>query len=93
MRKETSMRKVSLLLCPVLLLAISGFGQQLTPADREKGLQYLRQTKDSVAAAVKGLSDAQLNFKPAPDRWPVAETLEHIAVSEDSICRMLQTRL
>jgi uncharacterized damage-inducible protein DinB len=79
------MRKVSLLLGSVLLLAISGFGQQLTQADREKGLQYLRQTEDSVAAAVKGLSDAQLNFKPAPDRWSVAQTLEHIAVSEDFI--------
>jgi len=59
------------------------FSQALTQADREKGEQYLQQTRDGVVAAVKGLSEAQLKFKPAPDRWSVAETLEHIAVAED----------
>jgi uncharacterized damage-inducible protein DinB len=59
------------------------FGQTLTQADREKGEQYLEQTRDGVVAAVKGLSDAQMKFKPGPDRWSVAEVLEHIAVSED----------
>lgn len=68
----------------VLALFVStAFGQTLTPADREKGVQYLEQTRDGVVAAVKGLSDAQMKFKPAPDRWSVEETLEHIALSED----------
>ena len=31
----------------------------------------------------KGLSDAQWNFKSAPDRWSVAEVVEHIAAAED----------
>ncbi len=78
------MRKVSLLLI-MLLLASAGFSQTLTQADRDKGVQYLEQTRDGVAAAVKGLSEAQLKFKPAADRWSVAETLEHIALAEDFI--------
>ena len=46
-------------------------------------MQYLEQTRDGVVAAVKGLSSEQMKFKPAPDRWSVAETLEHIALAEN----------
>jgi hypothetical protein len=67
----------------VVLLASTAFGQTLTQADREKGLQYLEQTRDAVVAATKGLSEAQLTFKPAPDRWSIAEILEHITVVEN----------
>jgi hypothetical protein len=67
----------------VLLLAASAFSQTLTQEDRDKGVQYLEQTRDGVADRVKGLSEAQLKFKAAPDRWSVAETLEHIALAED----------
>jgi hypothetical protein len=76
------MKKVSLLVC-TLIFGISAFAQSLNQADRDKGVQYLEQTRDGVVAAVKGLSDAQMKFKPAPDRWSVAETLEHITMAED----------
>jgi len=79
------MRKVALLFSALPLLVAAAFAQDLTPADRDRGVQYLEQTRDGVSAAVKGLSDAQMKFKSAPDRWSVAETLEHIAVSEDYI--------
>jgi hypothetical protein len=68
-----------------MLLSAMTFGQTLTQADREKGVQYLQQTRDGVVAAIQGLSDAQLKYKAAPDRWSVAETLEHIALAEDFI--------
>ena len=75
----------SLLFCAVLVLALSAvaLGQSLTAAEREKAVKYLEQTRDGVIAATHGLSEAQMKFKPAPDRWSVAETLEHIAVAED----------
>jgi DinB family protein len=53
-----------------------------TPAEREKAVKYLQQTRDGVVAATKGLSDAQMKFKAGPDRWSVAETLEHISKAE-----------
>ncbi len=82
------MKKITLLL-PVLLLSnVLAFGQVLTPADREKADQYLQQTRDGVVAAVKGLSEAQMKFKPAPDRWSVAEVLEHITLVEDGLFQM-----
>ncbi len=77
------MRKVAVLFFSTLLLGAATFAQNLTQADRDRGVQSLEQTRDGVVAAVKGLSDAQMKFKAAPDRWSVAETLEHIAVSED----------
>ncbi|MEI9866415.1 MAG: DinB family protein [Limisphaerales bacterium] len=36
-------------------------------------------------AATKGLSEAQWNFKPATNKWSVAEVTEHIAAAEDLI--------
>ena len=77
------MKKVSRLLGTLLFLGILGFGQTLTQADKEKAAKYLDETRDGVVAATKGLSEAQMKFKPAPDRWSVAETLEHIVLVED----------
>ena len=72
--------------CGALLLFVStAFAQTLSPADREKGLQYLEQTRDGVVTATKGLSEAQLTFRPAPDRWSIAQVLEHITVVEGAI--------
>jgi len=79
------MRKLSLLLCALLSVASAAFAQTLSQADRDKGLQYLEQTRDGVIAATKGLSDAQMKFKPAPDRWSVVEIVEHITKVEDGI--------
>src|SRR2546427_569379 len=79
----TTMKKVALLLSALLFLGCAAFGQALTQADRERSVKYLQQTRDGVVGATKGLSEAQMKFKPAPDRWSVAETLEHIALAED----------
>ena len=77
------MRKTLLQAVVVFTLGAMAFAQSLTAADREKAVKYLEQTREGVVAATKGLSDAQMKFKPAPDRWSVAETLEHIALAED----------
>jgi hypothetical protein len=39
------------------------------------------------------LSDAQWNFKPAPDRWSVAEVMEHLAAAEDMLRGMTQEQI
>lgn len=63
--------------------------QELSQADRDKAVQYLESTKKGVLEATKGLSAAQWNFKSAPDRWSIAECMEHIAASEDYIRGMV----
>jgi len=79
------MKRLSVLSSALLLLGAAAFGQGLTQADRERGVTYLEQTRDGVVESVKGLSEAQMKFKAAPERWSVAETLEHIAKAEDFI--------
>ncbi len=67
----------------ILCLGIWAQAQTLTQADRERAVKYLESTRQGVSDATKGLSPAQWNFKPAPDRWSVAEVTEHIAAAED----------
>ena len=87
------MRKLSLLFCALLLLATTAFSQQLSQADRDRAVKYMEQTRDGVVAATKGLSDAQMKFKSAPDRWSVAETLEHIALAEDFLLHNVSDKI
>lgn len=71
-----------------LLVFCSAFpapAQELSPADKTRALDYLESTKKGVLDATKGLSEAQWNFKPAPDRWSAAEVMEHIAAAEDML--------
>jgi uncharacterized damage-inducible protein DinB len=83
------MRKKTLAGALAMLLLMMGAGaasaQEVTQAEKEKALQYLETTKRNVLEATKGLSEAQWNFKPAPDRWSVAQVMEHIAAAEDYI--------
>ncbi len=67
--------------------------QELTQADKDKAVQYLESTKKDVLDATKDLSPAQWNFKPAPDRWSVAECMEHIAAAEDYIRGMVAEKV
>jgi DinB superfamily len=60
-------------------------GQDVTQADKDRAVQYLETTKKGVLDATKGLSQAQWNFKAAPDRWSIAQVMEHIAAAEDFI--------
>ena len=58
-------------------------GQKLTSSELEQGRLYLRQTRNYVIGATQGLSEAQWNFKPAPDRWSIAEIVEHMVLTQE----------
>ena len=38
---------------------------------------------DSARQLVTGLNDEQLNWKPAPDSWSIAQCLDHLAVTSE----------
>jgi len=59
--------------------------QDITQADKDKAIALLEKSKAEVLDAVKGLSPAQWNFKAAPEKWSIAECMEHIAAAEDFI--------
>ncbi len=71
-----------LALAVLILSAVAG-AVSLTEAEKKEGLAQLERTRAGVIEATKGLSEAQWKFKPATDRWSVAEVMEHIALTED----------
>ncbi len=80
-----------------LMLALAGAAstraQDVSQAEKDRALQYLESTKKGVLDATKGLSDAQWNFKPAPDRWSVAQVMEHLAAAEDMLRGVTQEQI
>jgi uncharacterized damage-inducible protein DinB len=82
----------------IALMALGGvaalaFAQPLTKDERERGLTELQATRKLFLESVTGLSEAQWNFKPAPEVWSVGEVAEHIAVSEDTIFGMVTEKI
>jgi hypothetical protein len=73
--------------------AVAVKAQDVLQADKDRALAYLESTKKGVVEATKGLSDAQWNFKAAPDRWSISEVMEHLAVAEDMIRGMNQEQV
>ncbi len=85
------MKKLLSLLGLSALLLTGLFAQ--TAEDRASAVAYLEKTKAGVIAAAKGLSDAQLNFKAAPEKWSVSQVLEHIASAEDMLMGMVHEQV
>jgi uncharacterized damage-inducible protein DinB len=65
----------------------------LTAEERAKAIDYLKQTQKDFLAAIQGVSEAQWKFKSGPDRWSIAETAEHIAVSEQFIWELVTGKI
>lgn len=82
---KRSFSVVALVMCATM----ASYAQTLSAEDRERAVKYLNSTKQGVIDATGGLSEAQWNFKPAPDKWSVAEVMEHIAAAEDYIRGMV----
>jgi len=89
-RKEKKMNRrrwLGVVAAAAVSFAVAGGAQaqDASAADKEKALALLESSKKGVLAATKGLSPAQWNFKAAPDKWSIAECMEHIAAAEDFI--------
>ncbi len=86
------MRKtLLLLLLPFVFTAFTlRDSKELTKAERKFAIDHLNKTRADLVAAVKGLSDAQLNYKPSPDRWSVLECVQHITLASQSLYGFMQ---
>jgi hypothetical protein len=96
--------KLLAVLCLAIALPLSVLAQtaaapatsaqtMLTPEEREAALKSLQATHDAFLQSIAGLSEKQWRFKPAPDRWSVAEVSEHITVTENMIFGMIQSKI
>jgi len=80
----------------IVLLALFSFSTAetvLNNADKELAISEFNKSKKHLLRSLKGLNDAQLNFKSNPETWSIAECVEHIAISETNIFGMLQGAL
>ena len=83
------MKQIVRVLLLVLLAVLAVPAQELSKDDLEFGVKHLIGTRDAIVEATKNFSEAQWNFKPAPERWSVAECLEHITVTEEFLFKMV----
>lgn len=63
--------------------------QQL-PADLQSVLQELDRTDEEARQLVSGLSEAQLNWRPSPTAWSVAQCLDHLGQINSAYIPSLQ---
>ena len=79
--------KIVLLAITMLLTPMAD--QTLSPAERDHAVAELESSRKAFVEATTGLSEAQWNFKPGPDRWSIAECAEHIGVTETFILQLI----
>lgn len=77
----------------ILLVSFSFRVDTLTKQERKFAESHLKTTHAELLESVKGLSDAQLNFKPAADKWSVKECVFHLAISEASLRKWVDATL
>jgi hypothetical protein len=86
------MRTIRLL--PIFLIVLQVFAvaknTRMTDEDREHLLVHFQMTGSMLNEEVRGLSPAQLEFRPGPDRWSIRECVSHLAVAEPDYWRELK---
>ena len=87
------MKRLLLAICLVVFLNPLLRAADLSADERKRANDYLKKTSDAFVASTKGLSEAQLKFKTAPERWSVAEVAEHITATEDRLMAMVKNQV
>jgi hypothetical protein len=67
---------------PPVVRAQSGADPKMTAADRAEIVELLQKSEQELMKAIDGVSDAQWMYKPAPDRWSIAEVVEHVVLAD-----------
>jgi len=65
----------------------------ITNKERKYAAGLMKDTKADLMKSTKGLSETQLNFRAAPDKWSVKECVFHIALSEKNLWDLVETSL
>lgn len=86
------MKKLSIFLF-VALYSVIVSAQELNSNERKQLLDPLNLSQDELFEAVKGLTSEQLNFKASVGTWLIAECVEHISITENTIFGMVESAL
>lgn len=78
------MKRFLLTLLVTLALTVSASQAQKlwTESDRTYTVDNLKRTRDELTRETENLTDAQWHFHESPDRWSIAEVVEHLALWE-----------
>ncbi len=66
----------------LLCLPLAAADGHITAEERTKVLNYFEDSRKEFLAAIDGVTGDQWKWKPAPERWSVGETAEHIVLAE-----------
>lgn len=90
------MRRYWMVLGLAVVGVVRAYGEEgatISMVERKAALERLERSRADFMATVRGLSDAQLAFKPGPERWSVAEVGEHLILIENAIPQLIQKQL
>lgn len=76
-----------------MLSSFSLADNSISQEERKKASDFLMETRKGVQSAIKGLNEAQLKFRSAPDKWSVEDCLKHIAITEQMLWSMVEESL
>ncbi len=79
----------------VFVAILAGFsfmpaGNGVSKNEKKSAAKFLKTTEKDVLASIKGLSEAQLKYKPAVDKWSVEDCMKHIAATEIGLWKMTE---
>src|ERR1700684_3505017 len=77
------MRQIAL--AAIMWLPMCAADAHMTAEERTKAIGYLDESRKEFLAAIDGVTAEQWKWKPAPERWSVGETAEHIVLAEASL--------
>src|SRR5215210_1251029 len=87
------MKKLMFLPLLALLAFTIDVSSPLEKKERKYAKELLKDTQKDFLKTTRNLSEAQLKFKSAPDRWSVEDCMKHIAGAEILLWQMIDGNL
>jgi uncharacterized damage-inducible protein DinB len=78
----TSRLFLALFVCGLCTAVFASDEGKMSAEERAKVIKLLKDSQKDALDALENLSDEQLKYKSAPEKWSVAEVAEHIILAE-----------
>lgn len=82
----------------LLFLVLSGLAgtptnNSLSKKERKFAADYMKETKSELQTEIKGLNNAQLNYKPAAEKRSIRESILSVISLENNVWNILETTM
>lgn len=81
------MKKLLFFLVATISLSFN-VADAVSKKEKKSAIKFLKESEKGVLESVRGLSEAQLKFKPAEDKWSVEDCMKHIAATEIALWQL-----